>query len=257
LLANQELRISSEKWSQDDRSEFYNLSRDIIEAAPSLYTSFGPVLKELSPKEMKIFLQEIFPMYQAELITIQEISGNDRNVTYKPRDLVVVRQAIKNLVKDLENNPENKILVLTAEKNRFTEVIKNSFKNRFGILKVPEEFNKQNIRSVQNSIRYLGNITGRNKTTEALIALYLGLQLNDEWDKFRQGEDIKPEEYLEEAQLESIKSILEEKIKSHKKEKNIKKLAGSPAEEPDAIDAEDVLRAEEGKIREFVQPITF
>jgi hypothetical protein len=215
LLANQELRISSEKWSQDDRSEFYNLSRDIIEAAPSLYTSFGPVLKELSPKEMKIFLQEIFPMYQAELITIQEISGNDRNVTYKPRDLVVVRQAIKNLVKDLENNPENKILVLTAEKNRFTEVIKNSFKNRFGILKVPEEFNKQNIRSVQNSIRYLGNITGRNKTTEALIALYLGLQLNDEWDKFRQGEDIKPEEYLEEAQLESIKSILEEKIKSH------------------------------------------
>lgn len=217
LLASQEKRVIKEKWTQDDRAEFYNLSHDIIEAAPSLYASFAPILEQLSPKEVKVFLKENFPLYQAQLITIQGTSerGGEDVVTYKARDLVLVRKSIENLSGNLNNRPNDKDKILLDEKSRLVEIIKTSFKERFGILKVPTEFSKENLRSIQNGIRYLGNINHRDKNKEAIIALYLGLELNNEWKKFRAGEEIKSEEYLDKKQLAIIKPILEQKKKSY------------------------------------------
>lgn len=217
LLSGQEKRIVKEKWTQDDRAEFYNLSHDIIEAAPSLYASFAPILEQLSPKEIKIFLKENFPLYQAQLITIQGTSerGGEDVANYKPRELVLIRQAIEDLSTNLKSKSAAKDQTLFNEKTRLVEVVKNSFKNRFGLLKVPTEFSKEDLRSVQNGIRYLGNITHRDKNKEAIIALYLGLELNNEWKKFRTGQEIKSEEYLDKKQAGIIRPILEEKKKSY------------------------------------------
>lgn len=210
LLGKQEIRFDKEKLSQDDRSEFYNLSNDILKASPSLYSAFSPIFESMSPKDMKIFLKEIFPYYQAELVIIQEM-GNNGEAKYKPRELVEVRNGIKNFIENFKQSNDG----MGKEKDRLLEIVRDGFKNRFGLLKVPEEFSKENLRSIQNGIRYIGNISGRDTKKETLISFYLGLEINNEWDSFRQGKEINIEDYFSGKQLDIIKPLIEEKKKSY------------------------------------------
>jgi len=231
LLSSQEERSKREKWSQDDRSEFYSLSQDIIEAAPSLYAAFGPLLEEMSPKEMKIFLAENFPLYHAQLVTIQEMKGqNDDEATYQPRDLVGLRQEIKKLAVALAGQPaEERRQCLMADKASRLETMKANFQERFGISKVPGEFSRENLRSLQDCIRYLGNLSDRNPDREATLAFFLGLKLNGQWEKFRRGEEIDPAEYISGRQLEIIKPILAERLKSYALSQEIAGLSAEKA----------------------------
>lgn len=215
MLRNQESIMQKGKWSQDEKSEFYNLSQEIINSSPSLYASFAPAIQEMSPKEAKIFLNEHFPLYQAQLITVQKIDDND-NVEYNPRDLVLIRQSIRELADKLKNKPEEKGEILSEEKNRLSEGIKTQFKDRLGVLKVPENLSKENLRSIKNFIRYFSNIASRSTDKEALISWFLSLELNKSWSKFRQGEEINPDEYLSEKQSTLIKPLLEESAKTNR-----------------------------------------
>jgi len=214
LLSEQEKKFEKEKWSQDDCSEFYNLSRDIMEAAPSLYTAFSPIFKQMSPKDMKTFMKEVFPFYQAQLVIIQEISDDD--VKYKPKELVNVRQSLKDIAEKMKQSFEDRKNIFNEERSRLLEIVKSGFKDRFGLIKIPEEFSKDNLRSIQNCIRYIGNISERNIKRETVIAFYLGLELNDEWDAFRQGKEIKLEDYFSGKQLDLIRPLVEEKMKGYK-----------------------------------------
>lgn len=212
-LILQEKRIEKEKWSQDDRAEFYNLSTDILEAAPSLYSEFSPIFEKLSPKDMKTFMKELFPLYQAQLVITQQLKGED--FVYRPKDLVVVRQALQNFTEKIEQSNGDNKNIFFEEKTRLVDILKDSFKNRFGLLKVPEQFTKENIRSIQNNIRYIGNISERNEEREVIIAFYLGLELNDEWSAFREGKEVKVEEYFSDRQLEVLRPLLEEKMNGY------------------------------------------
>lgn len=214
MLSILENRFSKEKWSQDEISEFYNLSKDILEAAPSLYTTLGPIFENISsPKDMKKFMSDIFPFYQTQLVIQQNIS--DENTTYDPRGLVEMRSSIKEFANKLEQD-KNETDVFESEKLRLLEIAKDGFKNRFGLLKVPENFTKENLRSIQNTIRYMGNISRRTPERESLISLYLGLELDNKWGDFRGGKEINFGEYISEKQLQTISPLLEEKQKSYK-----------------------------------------
>jgi len=214
LLLEQEIKFDKEKLSQDDRSEFYNLSNDILKASPSLYSAFSPIFESVSPKDMKIFIKDIFPFYQAQLTIIQEIGNNDE-ITYNPRELVSVRESLKDIKERIQNHSEDIKNIFDSEKSRLIEVVKNGFKNRFGLMKVPLEFSKENLRSIQNGIRYISNINGRNAEKETIITFYLGLEINNKWSDFRQGKEINLEEYFSGKQLDIIKLLVEEKNKSY------------------------------------------
>lgn len=215
LLFKQEIKFDKEKLSQDDRSEFYNLSNDILKASPSLYSAFSPIFESVSPKDMKIFIKDIFPFYQAQLTIIQEMGNNDE-ITYNPRELVSVRESLKDIKEKIQNHSEDIKNIFDSEKSRLIEVVKDGFKNRFGLMKVPLEFSKENLRSIQNGIRYISNINERNAEKETIITFYLGLEINNEWDAFRQGKEINLEEYFSGKQLDMIKPLIEEKNKSYK-----------------------------------------
>lgn len=214
LLFEQELKFDKEKLSQDDRSEFYNLSNDILKASPSLYSAFSPIFESMSPKNLKIFIKDIFPFYQAQLTIIQEI-GEYHEIEYKPRELVYVRESLKNIKKRMEDPSEDIKNIFASEKDRLVEVVKNGFKNRFGLMKIPSEFKQENLRSIQNGIRYINNINERSTQKETIIAFYIGLEINNEWDDFRQGKEIKLEEYFSGKQLDIIKSLVESKNKGY------------------------------------------
>ena len=188
-LSNAETRFEKEKWTQDDKTEFYGLAKDIIEASPSLFSSLSPVFENMSGKEMKQFVKEMFPLYQAELITMQKINTKGE-IEYDARNLVPIRRAIKHLMADLSAQPGKKEEIVKNEKENLVTNIRLQFKDRFGIVNVPAELNNENFRSVHNLIRYTGNMNGRESSKEALISLYLGLQLNGDWEKFRRGEKI-------------------------------------------------------------------
>jgi len=211
VLAQAETRFNKDKWSQDDRAKFYNLSKDIIEAAPSLFAAFAPVFEQLSGKDVKLMLKDILPLYQVELITIQQIAGQAGEISYNPRDLVPIRRALNDLAAKLKQAPEDKDSVFIEEKNRLTAAMQSGFKDRFGLIKVPVEFKKDELRSIQNCIRYVGNINNRTEERETLIAFYLGLELNGDWEKFRQGQNIDAEKYLTPAKADIIKEILAKK----------------------------------------------
>ncbi|QQG52839.1 MAG: hypothetical protein HY931_01215 [Candidatus Falkowbacteria bacterium] len=206
-LQNAETRFEKEKWTQDDKSEFYGLAKDIIEAAPSLFSSLAPVFENMSGKEIKQFIKEVFPLYQAELITMQKIDEKGE-ITYDARNLVPMKRAIKHLMTDLSAQPEKKEEIITGEKESLITNIRLRFKERFGIVNVPAELNNENFRSVHNLIRYTGNINGRDASSESLISLYLGLQLNGDWDKFRRGEKIEISNYLTPEKAAVIESHL-------------------------------------------------
>lgn len=214
MLSLLEDRFSKEKWSQDTISEFYNLSKDILEASPSLYTALGPIFENISSvKDMKKFMSDVFPFYQTELVINQNINGD--NTTYNPRDLVGIRSSIKEFANKLAQDQSEKSNLFEVEKLRLLEVARDGFKNRFGLLKVPENFTKENLRSIQNTIRYMGNISERTPERESLISLYLGLELNNKWSDFRGGKKIDINEYLSEKQLQLVTPLLEEKQKSY------------------------------------------
>src|SRR3989344_4053125 len=215
LLFGQEKKFDKEKLSQDDRSEFNNLSNDILKAAPSLYSAFAPILESIPANDTKIFIKEIFPFYQAQLVMISEIGNND-DVNYKSKELVDVRHGLKNIASEINKTPEKLKDILIAEKTRLIEIIKTGFKNRFELIKVPDEFSKENLRSIQNCIRYIGNINGRDAEREAIISFYLGLQLNGEWDTFRQGKKIEIEQYFSGKNLKIVRSLIDKKNEGYK-----------------------------------------
>lgn len=209
MLLNQEERFEKEKISQDDRSEFYGLSRDIIEAAPSLFSAFAPIFETLPPKEAKVFAKEIFPLYHAQLIVIQNIYGE--KVNYQPKNLVFLRQSIKDFAEKIKASPDNLSTVFAETKQILLEAVKHGFADRFGLQKIPNQFSNEDFRSMNNLVRYLGNINGRNNTQETILSFYLGLQINKEWESFRRGDDIAAGEYLADEKLNLISPLLEKR----------------------------------------------
>ena len=212
LLA-QEGRFVKEKWSEDDKAIFYDISRDIIKAEPRLYTDFLELFsgkgerKGLSPQEMKTFFESSYPLFQAELVTLQKgYENNDYSVT----DLAVIKKRLKHLIKDLEGKSKSERReTINKDRGISLAAIEASFKNRFGILKVPEKFDGERIRTMQNMVRFLGNMAERDADKEEKLSLFLGLMLNDKWDAFRQGEEIKLEDYFEGDKLENLKQYIE------------------------------------------------
>jgi hypothetical protein len=219
MLADEEARFQKEKWSQDDVSSFRSLAGDIIEAAPSLFSAFEPIFKSLSGKDIKVFIKELLPLYQAQLITMQT-GETDEKTEYNPRDLVALRQNIHNLAANLilDKNPQTAIL---EEKRNLLENVKSGFASRFGLQKIPTEITKEHFRDIHNVVRYTGNMSGRNQQRETIASFYLGLELNGDWKKFRQGEHLKAEDYLSPEKAALIKDNLESKYANELKAETI------------------------------------
>lgn len=204
-----------EKWSDSDRAVFYDISTDIISAAPSLYTDFLDLFSELSPKELKDFYREQFSLHQAELVVFQALSQNgSEKPTYDIKKLLEIRENIrnfKNTLKESGSNIEQRQQAFQENNDRIVSSIQKGFKERFGLLKIPENFDYERFRSLQNFLKFLGNINRRDPQKENLIAFFLGLKLNGEWEKFRRGEEISTEVYFEGEKLNEINRYLEQR----------------------------------------------
>lgn len=203
-LRTMEQRFTKERWSDEERSAFYGVSKEILTATPTLYEAFLRVFEQLSAKELKGFTQELLNLYQARLMILQNVERKNDS-----RGLLKLQQDLENLITGLAGATDTeRPQFLVQAKTANLEVLKSGFKQRFGLLKIPEKWEGETMRYLQNFATYLGNINGRNQGRENLIVFYLGLNLNNEWQLFRQHQPIDVTKYFEGEKLKFIQEYL-------------------------------------------------
>ncbi len=212
-LSNLEERFNRERWSYEDRTNFYNISSTLVEAAPSLYTNFLDIVPLLGASDLKQFANDVLPLLHAQLTLLQQVDENSI-VSYDPKDLVRLRQEFSLVATKIQATGTTNVSEQFKDvKERILETIKSNFKERFGVLKIPDNLDEKSVRTIQNSIRYLSNIANRDPQKELILSFYLGLQLNDEWAAFREGQNIDLSSYFGSPKLEILQSIIAERDK--------------------------------------------
>lgn len=177
--------VMDNKWSDDEKSAYFVISHDVLEAAPSLFTDFGKLFDSIkSPRQIKDFYENVYPLYQAELVMLQSGASKD---SYNPRDLVGIRQSIDQMIAKINVSEKDLGEIFEEEKARIITHIKSLFKERFGMLKIPEKFGTEEVRAIKDFARYLGNIQSRDTKKESLLSFFLTLNINGSWNDFRQN----------------------------------------------------------------------
>lgn len=203
-LGAMETRFERERWSNDERSDFYNVSRDILRAAPSLFTDYLALFDRLTPAQMRQFAREIYPLHRAKLALLEKIDARGTK-TYDRAQLLAMRTDIRQTAGSI--TPDEKSF--EKQRAKLLVEIQASFKDRFGIVKIPENFSPETIRSFTNISVYLANMASRAPEKETKLGFYLGLMLNNAWDDFRQNREIDPSAYLVPEKSDEIKKFLE------------------------------------------------
>ncbi len=207
-LLDMEKRFTAERWSNEEKTDFYNTSRDIMIASPGIFADYLNLFKKLNPTQMKEFSRELYPLYRARLVMVEQREklgwNQESKKTFETSQLIDLKENINNfsLSLDTEDKPfENQKAKLLTE-------ISDLFNKKLGIIKIPEHFTDEHIRSITNVTKYLANLNGRNDQREATLGFYLALMVNDKWNDFREGRDINPSEYLSSDKSYMIESIL-------------------------------------------------
>ena len=206
-LALAEKRFTKERWSNDDISDFYNVSRDVVNAAPSLFSEYFDLFEKLKPKEFKEFSQELFPLHRV-ILSLSEARDRYGNIKVNARDLVKVRRNVSEIVDET-----GKLKSVDEQKKELVGQILDMFRNKFGIVKIPESLTSENIRSLSDISMYMANLSGRDAQKENIIGFYLALSVNDKWEEYRRGVEINPEEYLTPEKAARLKPYLENRLK--------------------------------------------
>jgi len=205
-LVQMEERFARERWSNEDKTDFYNISRDILGAAPSIFSDYLSLFGKLSPSQMRQFSKEIYPLYRTKLV-LMEKKNEQGHKTYAKEQLMDLRRDIRNF-SEVFNEGEN---AFANQKGKLLGEITGLFKERFGIIKIPENFSQEQMRSFTNVSTYLANLHGRTPEKETVLGFYLSLMVNNRWDDFRRGQEINPNEYLVPEKSEYIKKFLQER----------------------------------------------
>ena len=191
-LQTVENRFRSDRWSNDARTDFYSISQEIQAIDPILHSEFFELLNHLNPTELKQFVQNIFPLFRTWLVMIEQRTEPSSRPTYDGLILEQIVTEIRNCADQVKQGNFD----ASEKRTEILQYIRALFKQRFGILTVPEDFSIEGARSLSNITTYLTNLHDRNPKREAILAYYLALMLNNQWQDFRSGKLIPPEDLL-------------------------------------------------------------
>ena len=205
-LLTMEERMFRERWGNEERADFYHTSSDILKAAPSLFSSYLGFFQELNQTDLRRFAKEIYPFYRAKLALMEKNDRSGRRV-YEVKELVNLRNNIEAFSGQIKTQGK----ALEAQRAKLVNELTELFKERFGIIKIPEDFTNEHIRSLINISMYLANLHNRDEEKTTILGFYLSLMINERWDEFRRGVVIKPEDYLTLDKSRIIQNLLRER----------------------------------------------
>jgi len=206
-LAAAEGRFAKERWANEDIADFYNVSRDVIRAAPSLFSEYFDLFQKLKPKDFKEFSQVLFPLHRV-IISLSGKRERGGGIAFDKKDMVRMRDYVGDVVDGAGN-----LKPVEVQKRELTERILEMFTRRFGIVKIPENLTQEHIRALSDMSLYLANLSGSTVEKEDILGFYLALTINDRWDDYRRGVAINPEEYLTAEKAARLKPYLEKRDK--------------------------------------------
>lgn len=207
-VAKMDARFTRERWGRDERSDYYNISRDLIAAAPSLYAAFLEVFEELSPAQLKRFFEEVYPLFRARLaVTPLTAQRRGEGSNYDPRELVLLRRLLSEFKVELKT----KMDAFASIRKKLLDQIREHFKTQFGITKTPEAFGEEEVRSMLNISTYLANLAASNEEKKALLGWYLALMMDGKWQAYRRGEVLDPGEYLTEERRNTVGEVVQKR----------------------------------------------
>ena len=201
------------KDSNELLNSFYQVSTSLLERSPAIYRNVVELLNKLNSEEQKLFYKEIFPLYNVELF----LWGNpwqykllwkkvDNNVEWQ---LIPMHERIKMLLDKLDSHIKIDMnSLLLEEKNILLENIKQLFKEKFWIKKIPTEFSKENIESIRWYSIYLSNMHARDEEKSAVLWYFLALKLDGKRSEFRTWKDFDPSEYMDDSKVYIIREYL-------------------------------------------------
>lgn len=205
-LASMEDRFAKEKWSNEDKTDFYNISRDIMGAAPSIFSDYLSLFGKLSPSQLREFASDIYPLYRTKLVLMEKKDTRGAK-SFGKDQLMDMRRDIRNFGEVFGAGKE----AFDAQKTKLLGEITGLFKERFGIIKIPESFTSEHMRSFTNISTYLSNLNARTPEKETILGFYLSMMVNNRWDDFRRGIEVNPDELLVPEKSDYIKRFLQER----------------------------------------------
>lgn len=193
--------------SQDDHTYLRQVCASVIEMSPALCTDIVGVLESLSPQEFKEWVRKVLPTIQAYLAVCGSRKDNSPLSREGAEVLVYARNQIRALFRTDGNTFAQRIEKINTE--IFNNIIA-VFKEKFGIIRIPEQFGPEQTRSIMNFSLYSAHIAERSEKHTATIAWYLALHLHDKWTEYRAGVSIDPYAYLVPEYAEIVAEIIEE-----------------------------------------------
>ena len=185
-------------------NDFYYISKNILKSAPSIYNKVLWIIEDLEPSNLKYFYNHILPLYNTELV-LQERNGKQEITT-----LIDIHSEIKILAKNIKESKDKKKL-LEEEKKILTDNIKIFFKDKFWIIKIPEQINEENIESIRRHSLYLANMFWKTNDKEAVLWFFLALKMNDKRRAFRDWKEIDVKEFMVQEKCKTINDYMEKK----------------------------------------------
>lgn len=206
-----EERFRKEKWERGEVSSFYEISAEVISASPEVYADFVEFFEKVPDKgDFGKFVKEVYPLYRAKLALLKgrdEIGGNGvgggRSVAdYSKLDKEKLRGDLGRtlLVFNLQElSPDLRKEGVERVKGLILGEIRGLFSEKFGVVEsaVPETFEAEHIRSLENMTLYYSNIAHRDQAVEDLIGFYLATMMEKGgWGALRGGEGVDAGRYL-------------------------------------------------------------
>jgi len=104
--------------------------------------------------------------------------------------------------------------------------IRDTFKDKLGIIKSPEHFESEHIKKLEHYLTYLGNLAEKNPDNRAILSFFLALDLNGKREDFRQNKPIDPREFMDSKNASIIEDYLARRTKN-----DVLTIAGYPTAE--------------------------
>lgn len=201
------------RWDNQEKSNFYATSAEIINANPELFQEFTQLfVNNLSKEEFKAFTGEIYPLYRAKLALLREYEDHSNGIgegyttiKYNPSDIDNLKHQLHTALLPFnckEVSLEKRRKGIERVKETIFSEISELFKTKFSIRPeaIPSGLSKADTRVVGDMTRYLGSLAQPNQQKKDILGFYLALQLDRDqtaWKKIRSGEDVSPSNYLD------------------------------------------------------------
>ena len=192
-----------------EQADMYGNITTLTEISPELAETNLELLHTFSHKTLKDFSKEVFPLIISRLLLLKKDISEDKESRnhkpvygYDPKDVSQVQSYLTKFLYDIRENQQS-----TSNQTIKSEVLASMserIQKQFGLKVLPVEKLETNLKTIQNYMTYMANLSQHTPRDTKILGLFFGLQINDKWQDFRAGKEIDFSTIFEEENLNEL-----------------------------------------------------